>query len=744
MTNYVFAATLSFALFIMGATAFFMGLREYLENTSSRSGRVMFLTCIATSLWDVGYGFMGICYESDFAYVARAISLFAVMLFLYFVVSYLRIVSGNPSNKIQYYTIACTIMYFASYVFIIGKNAVSFEYTPWGYWYTTSMSTARIVQFVSVIIGIVLFYIELVGWSKRAVLRREKLIIHRFIWFGPIIFTGYLFDTLFPMIFHTAAIPGSAVAVFFDTVLLFTISRRYKAFGISIKNVAEYVFKEVNMPVFVFNTDEELVLYNNFARDNFGSEDEELTGKKIEDLVEESSFGVVDESDNNKLDIYKIKGKNSYCRVDKAIVRDDFGDIQCILVFIPDITATVEAIKISMESRRIAEEANQAKSNFLANMSHEIRTPMNAIIGMSDILLRDQVLDEEIKLQLQNIKDAGNGLLGIINDVLDISKIESGKYELIPIDYDMPSLIHDVTTIIQVKIQETPVEFKIDIDPGLPTDVYGDELRVRQILMNIIGNAIKFTQKGSITLKVWSNNEDGQYYRLFFDVVDTGIGIKEEDIDKIFGTFNQVDTRKNRNIQGTGLGLAISKNLAQMMGGDITVESVYGEGSTFHIEIVQKVKKYREIGEEVAKTLDTKKYRVAKEDNKSEIVPRPDKRVLIVDDSKVNLIVAKGLMKPYQMKVDTANSGANAIEKVKANDYDVIFMDHMMPEMDGVDATHIIRDLPDPKYKEMPIIALTANAVAGTKEMLIAEGMSDFLAKPIDNMELNKVIEKWL
>ena len=399
-------------------------------------------------------------------------------------------------------------------------------------------------------------------------------------------------------------------------------------------------------------------------------------------------------------------------------------------------------MKLAEESRRLAEEASVSKSNFLANMSHEIRTPMNAIVGMSDILLKNNNIDDEGKNQLRNIKVAADGLLGIINDILDLSKIESGKVELIEETFSMPSLINDVSTINRVRLQETGIQLRVDVPADLPDKVIGDEVRVRQVVMNIMGNACKYTRKGYVSLRC-EHELKGEECILRFHVSDTGIGIKEEDMDKIFGAFNQVDTRKNRNVQGTGLGLAISRNLAIMMGGDIRVESVYGEGSTFHVEISLKCKDYRPIGEETAKALDSFSYHTKVAEDTYTIVPRPDKRVLVVDDIGVNLLVAKGLMKPYKMQVDVAESGYKAIDMVQANDYDLVFMDHMMPEMDGVDTTHAIRALGG-KYEKLVIVALTANAVGDVKDSLIAEGMQDFLAKPIDKKSLNEIIEKWL
>ena len=393
------------------------------------------------------------------------------------------------------------------------------------------------------------------------------------------------------------------------------------------------------------------------------------------------------------------------------------------------------------KSKDEAEKANRAKSDFLANMSHEIRTPMNAIIGMSQIILDNNDISESVATQVNEIKIAGTNLLGIINDILDMSKIEAGRIELIKDDYELPILIHEISSVISARLIQSNISFVLDVDQTLPRFLIGDVGRIRQILMNVLGNAIKYTNEGSITLKVgWNHYEDAP--DITFDVSDTGIGIKPEDIDMIFGKYNQADKKKNKKIQGTGLGLAISRNLAILMGGMITVDSEYGKGSTFHIVICQDNSKgYIPIGEKTAKELQSKTF-VIPIKNEVTITEKPDMKVLVVDDSKVNILVATGLLKRYKMHIDTALSGMEAIEMVKENDYDIVFMDHMMPEMDGVETMLKIREL-GVKYVDLPIVALTANAIRESRDALISQGFQDFLAKPINLRELDRVINQW-
>jgi signal transduction histidine kinase/HPt (histidine-containing phosphotransfer) domain-containing protein/ActR/RegA family two-component response regulator len=382
--------------------------------------------------------------------------------------------------------------------------------------------------------------------------------------------------------------------------------------------------------------------------------------------------------------------------------------------------------------RGAAMAANEAKSVFLANMSHEIRTPMNAIIGMADLLLRE-VLAPAVSRKVLNIKNAGENLLVIINDILDFSKIEAGRLEIIPAEYLLSSVLNDTAAIIRVKLAEKPLRFTVKIKGGIPDKLEGDAVRVRQVLLNLLSNAVKYTHEGSITLTI-AGKVLGETVTLVFTVRDTGIGIAPEDMDKLFGQFSQVDTHKNRGIEGTGLGLALSRNLCRLMGGDITVESEYGSGSVFTASVAQKILNPAPLNAvfENAPTMANGKT--------GALFTAPDVRILIVDDIAANLEVAAGLLAPYGMKVDTCTSGTKAVYMAKKYAYDIIFMDHMMPGMDGMEATAMIRGF----NNTVPIIALTANAISGMRELFLEKGFSDFLSKPIEIAKLDTVVAKWI
>ena len=431
-----------------------------------------------------------------------------------------------------------------------------------------------------------------------------------------------------------------------------------------------------------------------------------------------------------------------------------FSAIYNILYFIVSVAlnmllyifckAYVNTLQALTEAKNEASLASQAKGDFLANMSHEIRTPLNAIIGLTEAELRRDLPEANIE-NLRKINASGNVLIGIINDILDMSKIESGKFELALSEYDFVDLIYETAALNAVRIESKPIKFLISVDETIPRCLKGDDIRIKQLLTNLLSNAFKYTREGSVELRVgWQDDADGAL--LTFEIADTGIGIAPDDLKKLFSEYAQVNQQSTRGIEGTGLGLVICRGLAELMGGYVSAQSEYGVGSIFTVIIRQEIVDGAPIGAETAASL--KDFTYVPDYNKANIeyTPMPYARVLVVDDVLINLEVAAVCLEPYEIKVDCVESGAEAVQVIKDGkpEYNLIFMDHMMPGMDGIEAVHAIREIETQYAKSIPIVALTANALAGNEKLFIDNGFQGFLAKPIELHKLDAILHRWV
>lgn len=404
------------------------------------------------------------------------------------------------------------------------------------------------------------------------------------------------------------------------------------------------------------------------------------------------------------------------------------------------IFATINTIGeiISMiKEKQQALSASEAKGRFLANMSHEIRTPINAVLGMDTMILREST-EPEIRKYALDIRTAGQSLLALINDILDLSRIESGKVEIISAEYDFSSLIHDTVNMVREKAENKKLAVCLQMDEKLPSRLVGDEVRIRQVLINLLNNAVKYTEQGSITLKI-DGAVEGAEIVLTFSVEDTGIGIREEDIEKLFAEFERIEEQKNRHIEGTGLGMSITTQLLALMGSRLSVESEYGRGSRFSFVLRQGIADREPIGD-----LERRIQEQAEQFSYHTTFLAPDANILVVDDNAINRRVFVSLLKATKIKIDEAADGFECLEKVRKKEYDMIFLDHMMPELDGIETLHQMKALGDYPCKETPVVALTANAVSGAREMYLKEGFAQFLSKPIDTEKLEKLLMETL
>lgn len=425
------------------------------------------------------------------------------------------------------------------------------------------------------------------------------------------------------------------------------------------------------------------------------------------------------------------------------LVRLSFGFL-CIIVMIGMFYAYTyeEKSRHSDELREAIDEAaraNRAKSDFLANMSHEIRTPINAIMGMNEMILREGT-EPVVREYAQNIESASKALLSLVNDILDFSKVEAGKIDILPGNYRLGNLLSEVSTMINVKAEQKKLSFIINAGEELPNELEGDAVRIRQVLINLLNNAVKYTNDGGITMTITGEKlaEASDITVFRFAVADTGIGIKPEDMKNLFKNFVRLDLNRNRSVEGTGLGLALTKRLAQAMGGDVEVTSEYGVGSTFTLVLPQKVVGTAKVGNFQAAGKDNARRQ---EGHKVSFVA-PEANVLVVDDRELNLLVVSGLLKETKVNVVTANSGPKSLELMKKESFDLVLMDHMMPEMSGIEAMEQAKKIPG--YDRIPFIVLTANAIVGMREMYISKGFVEYLSKPIDGDLLEETLRQYL
>ena len=407
----------------------------------------------------------------------------------------------------------------------------------------------------------------------------------------------------------------------------------------------------------------------------------------------------------------------------------------CLCIYSTIANPDAVLVRLLKEQTERADAANRAKSDFLAKMSHEIRTPINAVLGMNEMIIRESG-EQDIKKYAADIKGSAHNLLGIINEILDSSKIESGKMVLSQARYDMASLLYDIQNMFDIKAKEKGLELNFEVDRFIPSEYYGDDLRIKQVLINILNNAIKYTPSGSVTVKLKGRRE-GDNEILTFTVKDTGVGIKEEDVEKLFAKYTRIEDRQNRYVEGTGLGINIVIQLLKLMGSELKVNSLYGEGSEFYFDIVQKIENEEAIGDFRDKALN-----VYEEDEYVSEYIAPNAKILVVDDNAMNRKVFRNFIKHTQIQLTEASSGLECLELVKENDFDVIFLDHMMPEMDGIETLHAMRNRR--MCDDIPVIVLTANAVKGAKAYYLREGFSDFLSKPILPEKLDKILLEYI
>jgi len=685
--------------------------------------RTVFALTISSTIWSLGMGMMSIQTNLTYAYYWRIFGILGTFMFMMAVQKSMCIISELP-NKAQVWLNGISYLGIIVFLMYIVPGQTTFVHTTIGVSFYFTMNIVNIIyaSYFTIVCG----NIAAVTFHtiKRHPLQRTRNDAKRFVIVEMLVFAGALTDMVMP-VFGMTAFPGSAITHFWGVVIYYYAIKQMYRSTINISNMSEFVYDSLDIPVLVFDADYNLRISNGSSDSFLGVKYDSETNQivRISDIFN-TDDSIYDFEERSTIKQATCLHNDARCELAISKICDKYGDIIGYILIANDLTEHELVITKLEQAKLAADSANMSKSLFLANMSHEIRTPLNAIIGFSQIALSED-MDAHAKEYFSDINQSGETLLAIINDVLNISKIELGQNELKCNNYKPAKLFKDLELITSVPAGKKGLKLNINIDSSVPNELYGDKDKLREILINLLNNSVKYTKQGEITFDVsWKQGSGSQsdMAYMIYKVTDTGIGIKPENLESIFDKFHRVDSQLNSSTEGTGLGLSITKGLVEMMDGDISVESEYGVGSTFTVTIPQKVINSAPIQLETSVLSEIKTAKVNLK----------DLTFLAVDDNGVNLRVISTIMKKYNIKHQVINSGKGAINLCKENRYDIILMDQMMPEMDGVEAMKQIRSIPGyEKGSASKLVALTANVIEGTKETLLLEGFDGYLGKPL-------------
>lgn len=752
--RYVYAALmLSFAVI-----AFYHASQIFHNKTYKNVMWCLFtLLSFASGVWSLGYGVMFLTENEDVYSIFRIVGMLGIIFIMIAGQAIIGIMSGE--TKKIFTVIFVETIAGAAVIYIIGHpGSYIMTHTPMGIVTEFSSGVISLVYTTYALVIAVIFVVITIFLASDRYSNRIRGVAKALLKYEILIAIGMIVDTILPAIGINFNIPASTLLQFGGLEICKRAVLAFNRNTIDMANMATYITRSIKTPILVFDEHHVLRLANAEAKKFFELTDEELKTERGLEFWKyifgiDSSELLFNKRESVTLDeVDLVFGRN--CRLSIDAIYDSYDDYLGYIMSVTDKTMEVNYLNelnvakdeavVTMsaaeaarqEAERLrdeAESANKAKTQFLANMSHEMRTPMNAIIGFSEIALRkDQEISDEVRDNFNDINISAKGLLSIINSILDISKIESGKMEVETVSYRPSEIINEVSTVVGMLANNKDIKLEVNVTENIPERLNGDKDKIREILYNLVNNAVKYTDEGKVSLDVNITKIKEDEVNVIFRVEDTGVGIKEEDIDSIFDSFKRVDLEFNKKTEGTGLGLSIVKGYVDLMGGTITVESTYGKGSVFTVELPQKVEKTTD-------SSANKSHNVNKKKSFKNI------RVLAVDDIEINLKVVRTLCKMYEVKCETVTSGIDAIELVKNNAYDIIFMDQMMPVMDGIEAMKKIRELGMGYEQGGPhkIYALTANNMAGVKEEMLELGFDGFLGKPINLGELEELLEHY-
>jgi len=717
-----------------------IGIREWFRKTTEYRTKLYFIAIqVSSSIWSAGFGLLIVQSNPDTAAVLRSIGMIGMFSFLIFT-TFLLVSWAEPGKKITLYIDSFVLLAIPLYPFTVSSAAISFFTTRFGMSYELIPGFWNILYTLYTIVVAINMLVIIFNMIHKP-RKRERIMGYGILLCEITIVLGMVTDTILPQL-NYAAFPGSSIAQFLGALMCYWIYLIYLHTQITLENMSHFIYYSVNEPVLIYNEQQELKIVSSSAAQFFGESVKENSQIPLHEIFEISETLLNTEEDHLSLEA-KCLCNNSYCKLWIDRIRDYYSDTLGFIIIVNDMTERLAAMEAMEEARRRADEANEAKSRFLANMSHEIRTPINAMLGMDEMILRESCT-EDIKYYAQNIQNAGKTLLAIVNDILDLSKIESGMMDIVDNQYQLKDILTELTTDIMIRAKKKDLSLLTEFDPNMPSVLYGDEVRIRQIILNLLTNAVKYTESGKILFHVsWTELSDEEMMLDIF-VKDTGIGIREENIKLLFDSFQRVEEKSVHKIEGTGLGLSIVKRLIELMHGSIHIKSLYGVGSIFTVHIPQKIIDREPLGDLQKSKNFLDRTNETPDNQYHASFEAPDAKLLVVDDYKLNLQVIQGLLKKTQVQLTLLQNPKTCLQKIQQERFDIIFLDHMMPEMDGITALHQMQEMPENINHDTPVIILTANAIIGAREMYLKEGFTDYLSKPIDSRLLEKIIIQYL
>lgn len=725
-------------LFVFSILAvFYAVIILFSEDRKDTENKLMSLFCLSSAIWSLGFGALLLQTDTEWAYWCRVFGMIGTILYLItgqMLVSYLSGIKKIWANIFNAFAGLGIFVYFLT----VERSQTIYQLEEGGMTYSFKSGPANTIYTVySLVLAVLMFGIALyMCFSK---VKRVRFFGKIFIMADMAMLLGTILDTVFPLL-GFKAIPGSTVMQFFGMLVVYLAIRANNRSKINIANMSEFIYYSLSMPVLVYNAGKKLQIANEAAAKFFEINQNAIRQQDMGlgtffELEDDTVFDF--EGTVNNKDLVCIQN-GVPCNLAINKIQDHYNDTIGYIIIVTDLSERVKNLQRLEEAKAEAEAANRSKTLFLANMSHEIRTPMNAILGFSELILKkdtSEVVDE----YATDIKKSCLNLLAVINDILDISKLDSGRAELSNSNYFTASLLQEVHHIIDMQARKKGLHFEMNTDPRIPNELYGDKTRMRGILINLLNNAVKYTEQGSVVFHVRLLGINNNCATLEYTITDTGIGIKEESLQHLFDSFARFDAGRNTNVEGTGLGLSIVKGYVTLMGGTIKVDSIYGRGSTFTVTLEQ----------EIVDDAPLNFTRTTAQDGNAmsgEEMKIRDTRVLVTDDNQINLKVIKSTLEYYGLTVETADSGSKALEMCQKTGYDMVFMDQMMPEMDGVETMQKIRGLsshyaPGGNGK---IIVLTANAIVGVRQELMEKGFDEYLSKPLQLRELEQVLKQFV